>query len=185
MQLRLNLSTSPRENKRPFLAGAGLLGTLGLIALLFLSHAAFTSWHASRDIRLNLARLEQEIHDSELKQHELDGYFRSAQAQQVLDRAGFLNSLIDERSFPWTKVFMDLGETLPAGVRVVSISPRLSNGRALIKFTVSALSDDSKVKFLQTLERSKDFADIQLQGEHRDQTSSEVLLDLTAWYVTI
>ena len=185
MQLRLNLSTSPRENKRPFLAGAVLLGTLGLIALLFLSHAAFTSWRANRDIRLNIARLEQQIHDDEQKQHALDTYFKSAQAQQVLDRAGFLNSLIDERSFPWTKVFMDLGETLPAGVRVISISPRLSNGRALVKLTVSAMSDDSKVKFLQTLERSKDFADIQLQGEHHDQTSNEVLLDLTAWYVTI
>lgn len=185
MQLRLNLSTSPRENKRPFLAGAGLLGTLGLLALLFLSHAAFTSWRANRDIRLNIARLEQRIHDDELKQHELDNYFRSAQAQQVLDRSGFLNSLIDERSFPWTKVFMDLGETLPAGVRVISISPRLDNGRALVKLTVSTMSDDSKVKFLQTLERSKDFADIQVQGEHHDKTSNEVLLDLTAWYVTI
>ena len=99
----------------------------------------------------------------------------------MLDRASFLNSLIDERSFPWTKVFVDLGETLPAGVRVVSISPRLENGRALVKLTVSALSDDSKVKFLQTLERSKDFAEIQVQNEHREQNSNDILVDLTAW----
>jgi hypothetical protein len=96
-----------------------------------------------------------------------------------------LNSLIDERSFPWTKVFADLGETLPAGVRVVSISPRLDHGRALVKLTVSALSDDSKVKFLQTLERSKDFGEIQVQAERREQNSNEILVELTAWYVTI
>jgi hypothetical protein len=78
-----------------------------------------------------------------------------------------------------------LGQTLPAGVRVVSISPRLDHGRALVKLTVSALSDDSKVKFLQTLERSKDFAEIQVQAEHREQNSSDILVDLTAWYVTI
>jgi Tfp pilus assembly protein PilN len=185
MQLRLNLSTSPRENKRPFLAAAALLGTFGVLALLFLSHAAYTSWRANRDIRSSIARLEQQIHDGQTKQQALDSYFKSQQAQQVLDRATFLNSLIGERSFPWTKVFMDLGEILPAGVRVISISPRLDGGRALIKFTVSTTTDESKVKFLEALEHSKDFADIQVQAEHREQTSTDVLIDLSAWYVTI
>ena len=185
MKLRLNLSTSPRENKRPFLAGAGLLGTIGILALLLLSHFAYRSWRANRDIRLSIAGLEQQIQADEQRQHALEVHFKTSQAQQVLDRAGFLNSLIGERSFPWTKVFMDLGETLPPGVRVISISPRLDNGRALVKLTVSAMSDDSKVKFLKALENSKDFADIQVQGEHHQQNSSEILLDLTAWYVTI
>jgi hypothetical protein len=47
------------------------------------------------------------------------------------------------------------------------------------------MSDDSKVKFLQTLERSKDFAEIQVQAEHREHESTNILVDLTAWYVTI
>jgi hypothetical protein len=51
MELRLNLSTSPRENKRPFLAGAGLLRMIALILLLVLSHQAYQSWRANRDIR--------------------------------------------------------------------------------------------------------------------------------------
>jgi Tfp pilus assembly protein PilN len=185
MQLRLNLSTAPRENKRPFIAGASLLGAIALILLAILSHQAYESWRANRDIRQNIAQLERQIQASEQKQSALETYFRTPQAQQVLDRAGFLNSLIDERSFPWTKVFADLGETLPAGVRVVSISPRLDHGRALVKLTVSAMSDDAKVKFLQTLERSKDFAEIQVQAEHREHESTNILVDLTAWYVTI
>ncbi|MGA8145209.1 MAG: hypothetical protein WB987_15085 [Candidatus Acidiferrales bacterium] len=185
MQLRLNLSTSPRENKRPFLAAAGLLGTIGLLTLLILSHLAYQSWRANRDIRLSISRLERQIEIDEQKQRALEGYFRTPQVQQVLDRAAFLNSLIDERSFPWTKVFMDLGETLPAGVRVISISPHLDNGRAIIKLTVSAMTDDSKVQFLKAIEKSKDFAEVQVQAEHRERTGNEILVDLTAWYVTI
>ena len=184
MQLRLNLSTAPRENNRPFLAGATVLGTIGLFALLILSHVAFQSWRANRDVRMRIATLEQQIQADERKQRALEEYFRSPQAQKVLDRAGFLNSLIDERSFPWTKVFGDLGETLPAGVRVISLTPKLDHGRALVKLTVSALSDDSKVKFIETIERSKDFSDIQVQAEHREQSSNEILVDLTAWYAT-
>jgi hypothetical protein len=185
MELRLNLSTGPRENRRPFLAGAGLLGMIALILLLVLSHQAYQSWRANRDVRQNIVDLERQIQASEQKQSALEAYFKTPQAVQVLDRAGFLNSLIDERSFPWTKVFADLGETLPAGVRVVSISPRLDHGRALVKLIVSALTDDSKVKFLQTLERSKDFGEIQVQSERREQNSNEIVIDLTAWYVTI
>jgi len=185
MQLRLNLSTRPRENNRPFLAAAGVLGIIGVLALLILSHAAFQSWRANREIRLSIASLEKQIGLDEERQRALESYFRTQQAQQVLDRAGFLNSLIDERSFPWTKVFSDLGETLPAGVRVASISPRLEHGRALLRLTVSALDDDSKVKFLEALERSKDFSDVQVQAEHRDQRSSEIQIDLTAWCVAI
>ena len=51
MQLRLNLSTAPRENKRPFIAGASLLGAIALILLAILSHQAYESWRANRDIR--------------------------------------------------------------------------------------------------------------------------------------
>jgi len=185
MQLRLNLSTSPRENKRPFLAAASALGTIGVILLLVLSHSAYQSWRANRDIRKSITSLEEQIQADERKQSALESYFRTQQAQQVLDRAGFLNSLIDERSFPWTRIFNDLGETLPAGVRVVSISPKLEKGRALIKLQVSAMTDDAKVKFLQTLEKSKDFSDVQVQAEQRQHESPEVLVDLTAWYVTI
>jgi len=185
MQLRLNLSTRPRENNRPFLAAAGGLGTVAVIALLLLSHSAYQSWRANRDVRLSIARLEKQIETDQARQQGLESYFRTQQAQQVLDRAGFLNSLIDQRSFPWTKVFSDLGETLPAGVRVTSISPKLEHGRALLKLTVSAISDESKVKFLEELEHSKNFSDIQVQAEHREQQSSDILIDLTAWCVAI
>ncbi len=106
MKLRLNLSTAPRENKRPFIAAAALLGTIGVLALLILSHAAYKSWRANRDIRVEIARLESDIRVDQRKQHDLETYFQSLQAQQVLDRSGFLNSLIEQReALEKSKVF--------------------------------------------------------------------------------
>ncbi len=81
----------------------------------------------------------------------MQNYFRSPEAQQILDRAAFLNSLISERSFPWTKIFMDLENTLPAGVRVVNIAPTLKNGKAVVQITVGAANDESKIKFLEAV----------------------------------
>jgi Tfp pilus assembly protein PilN len=190
MKIQLNLSTSPRANKRPFLAGAALVGVLGALCALFLSHAAYSSWRSNRDLRGEISRLQDQIRVSRQEQISLESYFRTAQAQQVLDRAGFLNSLIGARSFPWTKIFMDLEPILPAGVRVVSISPKLDKGRAEIKLIVGAATDDAKIKFLHELEQSKVFSDIQVQQERRSEQAGgsapdAVTIELTAWYVTI
>jgi Tfp pilus assembly protein PilN len=187
MKLRLNLSTAPRQNKRPFIAGAALIGTIGMIALLILSHSAYKSWSANRAIRLEIARLENDIRVNEQKQRTLDLYFQSTQAQQVLDRASFLNSLIGQRSFPWTKIFMDLEQTLPPGVRVVTISPRLESGRAQVTLTIGASTDEAKIKFLQALEKSKVFSQVQVKAEHRLEQATgadKIVLDLLVWYET-
>ena len=121
------------------------------------------------------------------KQSTLEAYFQTTQAKQVLDRAAFLNSLIGQRSFPWTKVFMDLEQILPPGVRIANISPKLENGRAQVELTIGAESDEAKIKFLQNLERSKVFSDIQVKDDrHSDQASGadKITVQLTAWYST-
>jgi Tfp pilus assembly protein PilN len=188
MKLRLNLSTAPRENKRPFIAAAALIGTIAVVALLILSHAAFKSWHANRDMRVQIARLESVIRTNQQKQSALEAYFQTPGAQQVMDRSAFLNSLIGQRSFPWTKIFMDLEQTLPPGVRIVTISPRLDSGRAEVTLTVGASSDEARIKFLEALERSKVFSKVQVRAEHRPEQAGgadKIILDLSVWYETI
>jgi len=189
MKLRLNLSTAPRENKRPFIVAAAIIGTIGTLALIILGHAAIISWRANRDIRNEIARWENDIRADQQKQAALEAHFQTPQAHQFLDRAAFLNSLIDQRSFPWTKIFMDLEETLPPGVRVVSISPRLSNGRAKVTLTVGASNDEGKIKFLEALEKSKVFSNVEVRDEHRDDHEGQargdkITLDLIVWYET-
>lgn len=187
MKLRLNLSTSPRENNRPFLAATAAIGVVALVALGFLSRAAIRSWRSNLQLRAELARLENEIRQERQQQQALENYFRSPQAQQILDRSAFLNSLIDQRAFPWTKIFMDLEQTLPPGVRVVSIAPKLENGRALVELTIGAATDEGKIKFLETLEKSPVFSGIEVKDEKQQEqvgASDKILLELRAWYAT-
>jgi len=187
MKTRLNLSTSPRINTRPFLAGAGLAGGVAAVALLILAHAEYVAWRVNREVRTDISRWELQIRQNQQKQQTLETYFRSPQAKQVLDRSAFLNSLIGQRSFPWTKIFMDLEETLPPGVRVVSISPKLEEGRALVELTVGAATDEGKLKFLESLEKSRVFTGIQLKDERRPEQAASpdrVVVNLTVWYAT-
>ena len=81
---------------------------------------------------------------------------------------------------------MDLEQTLPAGVRVVSISPRLQNGRAEVTLQVGAQSDESKIEFLKAMEKSKEFTGMVVKDEQRRDTGSEdkITLNLSVWYST-
>jgi len=83
---------------------------------------------------------------------------------------------------------MDLEDTLPAGVRVITIAPHLENGRVAVKLVIGALSDDSKVKFLRALEDSKAFSGIRVDGEKRVDSNQgqtdKVMLEIEAWYET-
>lgn len=189
MKLRLNLSTTPQENRRPFLAGALVIGTIGLIALLILSHAAYTSWQSNRDLRADISRWQDEIQANRARQQELAQYFQAPAARQVMDRSAFLNSLIDERSFPWTKIFMDLENTLPPGVRVISISPHLINGRAQVSLQVGVMSDQSEIQFLEAIEKSPVFSRIEVTQvrpvtQQQFGVSDKITLSLTVWYNT-
>ncbi len=189
MKLQLNLSTSPQPNNRPFIAYSTLIGTVGVIALAILSVAALRSWHANRELRVDMARWSDQIEADQRRQQALAVEFRSQGDQQVLGRSAFLNSLIDERSFPWTKVFMDLEQTLPPGVRVVSIAPKLVNGRAEVTLEIGALNDEGKIAFLEAIEKSKMFSGLVVTSErHPEQQAGapdKIVLSLKVWYTTI
>src|ERR1700733_14153236 len=165
MNLQLNLATAPQPNNRPFIAYSTLLGVVGVIALAVLSLAAIRSWHANRDLHTDMNRWSGLIEADQEKQRALAAEFCSPGDQQVLGRSAFLNSLIDERSFPWTKVFMDLENTLPPGVRVVSIEPELVNGRAEVTLEIGAVNDDGKIAFLRAIEKSKTFSGLVVTSE--------------------
>lgn len=190
MKLQLNLATVPQANNRPFLAASALGGTAALIALLLLAHAAYASWRNQRQLRSETSALQSQIRASEIQQQHLAVYFRGPQAKRVLDRSEFLNSLIDERSFPWTRIFADLEQTLPPGVRVVSISPRLEKNRAEVTMQVGAQSGESEVKFLKAMETSRVFSGLVVKevtppAGNAPGASNDILINLTVWYSVI
>jgi Tfp pilus assembly protein PilN len=185
MNLRLNLATAPQANNRPFLAGSVLGGAAALIALVLLAHAAYSSWQDQRELRAATSALQSQIRVSERQQQMLADYFRSSEAKRILDRSDFLNSLIDDRSFPWTRVFTDLERTLPPSVRVVSISPRLDKGRAEVSMKVGTQTGANEVEFLKAIENSKMFSGLvvkDVKQAENPEAEDKFLIDLTVWY---
>jgi type IV pilus assembly protein PilN len=185
MRIRLNLATKPLEAHRKFIAGSGVLGAVALIVFLGLGWHVYLARKANAEMRAKTAKILQQVAELEQQRAALKRFFDLDENRNLHDRAAFINSLIDARSFNWTLMFMDLEKVLPAGVRVVSIEPKQEKGRVEVKITVGASSDEAKLKFLRALEDSKTFTHIELVNEHRpnaETSGDQIVVELTAEY---
>jgi type IV pilus assembly protein PilN len=188
MKIRLNLSTSPLESNRRFALGSGVIGTIAVVALLVLSYLTYSAWQSDRELRSRQDALGLQIAKLEQQRLGLAGFFENTQTVQRRQRAAYLNSLIQQRAFPWIKIFMDLERILPEGVRVVSIEPKLAADSVQLTFLVGAVSDESKLKFLKSLESSPEFSHIELLSETRPARAEQfdrIMLSLQAQYSVI
>ncbi len=136
MKVRLNLSTSPLVSNRRFTLWTSVIGGLALIFLLVLSQRAYSIWSSDRNFRARQGGLEAQVTTLERQRQSLATFFEGADNVKRRQRAAYLNSLIQQRAFPWIKIFMDLEQILPDGARVVSIEPKLVGDDVQLKVLV-------------------------------------------------
>jgi Tfp pilus assembly protein PilN len=185
MNIRLNLATRPIESNRRFAVGATTIATVSLIAMLLLSWHAYAAWRADKAFRAEESRLQGEMNGLQADREMLQTFFNQPAITQRRDRAAFLNSLIAQRAFPWTRIFMDLEQSLPEGVRVVSIEPRLVGDHLELRLLIGTVDDQGKLKFLRALEGSSDFSAIEVLSEGRSERPTDadhIMLSLQARY---
>jgi hypothetical protein len=185
MKIRLNLATVPLEGNRRFAVGAAGAAVVGLAALFLLAGRAYQVWRAETAFRAEQAQIEADMAQLRAERRELEAFFNRPETMQRRDLAAFLNALIAQRAFPWTRIFMDFERNLPPGVRVISIEPRLVDDYVQLRLTVGAANDESKLAFLRTLEGSQSFSRIEVQGERRSEQigeGDEIVLILQARY---
>jgi Tfp pilus assembly protein PilN len=187
MYVRLNLATKPLISERKFLASATLVGVLGGLLFLILGWHYYELRKADTELRASSQSLQSEMERLNVQRQDLEHFFAQQENAGLQDRAKFTMSVIEARSFNWTEMFMDLERTLPQGVHVVRIEPKLDKGTVSVKFTVGASSEEAKFKMLQAFEESKSFSQVELTGEKtaQDPGADRLTVEFTAMYKTI
>ena len=161
------------------------VGLPALVLCFALSLKVVRDRGASGERRMEADRLEKQIAGYRAQRAELELFFADPATRLLTQRAAFLNAIIDQRSFPWTDLFVDLEKRLPGGVHILSLTPTLVESRVEVKMRVGALSDKSKLEFLKSLENAPEFSHLELLTEARSSKNDArdvVLLDLTAQY---
>ena len=185
MILTVNLATEPFATHRRFRVFSAALGAVAAVVCLALAWRVYVLWKAETAFRTESAAVSKEMEALTAQREQLDRFFSEPENSKLYDRASFINTIIDAKSFNWTNMFMDLERIVPIGVHVISIEPKQVNGQASVKLTIGAADDVAKGKFLHALEQSSVFSHLQLisvRAPTRDTIGDQVELDLSVIY---
>jgi Tfp pilus assembly protein PilN len=165
MYARLNLATKPLLSHRRFYVGAAFLGLLGSVLFLALGWKFYNVRKAEEDYRAKAEKLQGEMNRLMEQRHDLDRFYAQEANRNLQARAKFIDGVVEADSFNWTKMFMDLEHTLPPGVHVIRIEPKLDQGTVSVKFEAGASSEAAKMQLLKAFEESKAFSHFVLYSE--------------------
>jgi len=159
--LRGNLSTRPFYNERA--AQALLLG----LALALAALSVFTTWSflsltsEQRVLWQRIAADEARAASLRREAERVRGRIDPKVLASTVEATREANAVIDERTFSWTGLFNVIERTIPADIRLRSVSPSTDRGTLVVRIVVNARRVEPVGVFMDRLEAAGAFADLQ------------------------
>jgi type IV pilus assembly protein PilN len=194
MRITINLATRPFTDLGPIFKRL----RIAMIVFAVVSIGLGIGLHALHS-KAQAARARERALDNQIARinNERQGYMalmRQPDNAGVLEQAGTLNQLFDQKAFSWTLAMEDLETVLPGGVQVTTLEPiRDKEGRITLRLRVVGPRDKA-VELVQNLEHSRHFLRPSIVGESSESTggpgtplepvsaSNKVNFDLLAEY---
>jgi hypothetical protein len=159
--LRTNLSTRPFYNDRAVRSGLAILALIALGLTFFNAFEILRLERAGREARQavadNAARAQQAREQAGVIRQSINQ--SALKAVQVAARDA--NALIDRRAFSWTALLNYFQQTLPADVRITSVTPQSDeDGRMLVAIQVFARRPEDLSEFADALETTGAFSNV-------------------------
>lgn len=173
--LRTNLSTRPFYNMRAVQVTLGAFGVIVIAMTLF--NAFELIRQGTRQRALGAREVEAQAEAARLRNEaaRIRAQINPKELEMVAASAREANSIIDLRAFSWTQLLSQFETTMPEGVRITQITPRVDKeGRVIIGIAVEARRGADLEAFLDALEMTGSFHDVLTTEE---QTNKDGLID--------
>ena len=154
----LNLASRPFRNERlpTVLALASLAGVL-LLSTYHFFVARDVMPDRTSELTRRLAEMEAESARLRTEAAGLQGQKPDAGALAQWTK---LKDLVDRRVFSWSGLFSVLEDTLPDGVRLVTLTPKVEKGQATLQINAVARTFDEALEFMRALEERPEFSEV-------------------------
>ena len=164
----LNLSTRPFVAYRPL--------NFALVVLLIVL-AGLSAWQTSGFLRYTKrakairtqeqdTRVEAEVLGKRVA--DLEAALDRPEAAEKLTEIGFINGLIERKSFSWTKLIGILEGVVPPDVHLVSLAPEFTaNGPIVLRLDVQGRTTEDVTVFLQNIEKSPYFEKVVVNSQEK------------------
>jgi len=127
-RLDINLARRPFTNETLIfiLVGSLAAGALGLTSWNVYQFVSTGSQVAGLSDRRQA--LQEKRRAAEREQRRLMSSMERARSELLNSRAAFANTIIQAQTFSWTRLFNELEQVMPLGVRLLTIRPRVDDG---------------------------------------------------------
>ncbi len=165
LRVPLNLASNPFFNHRKFYALSLLLGLIFLV--LSAANLYFYLTHRSKSLQLNqeLANQAAETRGLEKEQQAIWERLQQPETEDFLNLVAYLNPLIAQRTFSWTRFLNHLENLVPHDLQIVAITPRIVDSEIVVEIICNARSGAHYIEFVSRLESASDFYGVNLMTE--------------------
>jgi Tfp pilus assembly protein PilN len=179
--LKTNLSTRPFYNER---------AVHWALAVAFAVIAALTVYNVTRVLSLSARqgtlsadaqREEARIEQLNAQTTKVRGSIDQKALARVIASAKEANAIIDQRTFSWTELFNHLESTLPTGVMLTQVRPRIDKDELRIELTVLGREVEQIDDFIEKLEATGAFSGV-MTGEEIVTENDEIEARIEARY---
>jgi Tfp pilus assembly protein PilN len=177
MSRPLNLASRPVRNDR--LPGLLFVVATGVLALVTVYHVLVVRrfWPSrSAALRHEIEMLQVEMKNLEAQATRLRA--QPVSAPQVAEWK-ILRELVDRRTFWWSELFASFEKSLPAHVRIMSVSPHVKDGHYLIDLEARLTSPQDGLDFAKVLEDRPEFEKVYPRDCGEQQGQYECRYEMT------
>jgi hypothetical protein len=159
--LRTNLSTRPFYNMRAVQMTLGGLAIVVIVMTLFNAFELIRQGARQREFGAREVEAQAEAARLRSEAARIRAQINSKELEVVAASAREANAIIDLRAFSWTQLLGQFETTLPEGVRIKQISPRIErDGKVVIGVAVEARRGADLEMFLDALEMTGSFRQV-------------------------
>lgn len=121
----VNLASKPFVNRRPVIRIAFLVWIAAIVLAVVNIWSYGDFFRVASDHRARLADLEKEIRIEEEQVKSLEKRIAGLKLDDGNTKARYLNGLIHQRIFPWSRLFDEIQDVLPKDVYLVGLAPQI------------------------------------------------------------
>jgi Tfp pilus assembly protein PilN len=192
----LNLARDPFVNLKPLRRAASLLVLVALSLAALNGYLYWKHFTGQGERRVRSQEVAREIAAEQELIAGLEAELAGMRIEELNRRADFVNWLIEQRRFPWSRLFDRMTDVLPGAVRLSSLTPRFVVGRSgsrgggrkansdevTLGLRGSARNGEVLLTFVDNLFAHPAFHSPDLGGENRDE-GGLIRFNLSAMYL--
>lgn len=167
---RINLATHPSYNVRLVRLVCGVLIAVGVGLCVFDAVQWIRLRGRDADVRLQAEQADRDARRLQAEARQVRQAVNREQLAATQIAAAEANQLISRRTFSWTRLLNQFETTLPAGVRIASITPQVDQaGRLLVAVGVVSRRVEDLDAFIEALEASGGFREVLSRQEEAQE----------------